>query len=69
VDYRNVCYFLIFVLGLFCYDLYKQNQKLKELLLDQDAVVQDLQKSLATWNYYYHYLDLSKSRSSSSPVH
>lgn len=55
MDYRNVCYFLIFALGLFCYELYKENQDLKKIVLDQDKAIQDLQKALTvtTWNYYY----------------
>ena len=69
MDYRNICYFLIFVLGFLCYDLYRQNKKLRQLLIDQDAVVQDLQKSLSTWNYYYHYLNPSQKPSLSNPVH
>ena len=68
MDYRNICYFLIFILGFFCYDLYKQNQRLKELVLDQDVAIQELQKSLTAWNYYY-YLNPNQKRPSSSPVH
>jgi len=55
-------------LGFFCYDLYKQNQRLKELVLDQDVAIQELQKSLTAWNYYY-YLNPNQKRPSSSPVH
>lgn len=69
MDYRNICYFIIFVLGFLCYDLYKQNQKLQKLAHDQDIAIQDLQKALriTTWNYYY--LNPNLKRPSNSPVH
>ena len=69
MDYRNVCCFLIFVLGFFCYELYKENQELKKLALDQDKAIQDLQKALTitTWNYYYG--NPKQSLDKNNPVH
>ena len=66
MDYRNTCYFLIFVLCLFCYNLYEQNTKLKKLCEDQDIVIKDLQKALifSTGGYYY-----IAPKKKDSPVH
>ncbi len=65
MDYRNICYFLIFVLCLFCYDLYKQNTKLKKICEDQDVAIKDLQKALifTTGGYYI------EPRKKDSPLH
>tara|TARA_A100001011_G_scaffold399877_1_gene510722 strand:- start:1114 stop:1314 length:201 start_codon:yes stop_codon:yes gene_type:complete len=66
MDYRNVCYFLIFVLCFFCYDLYEKNVKLKNICENQDLVIKDLQKALifSTGGYYY-----IKPKKEDSPMH
>jgi hypothetical protein len=40
---------------LFCYNLYEQNKKLKDICENQDLVIKDLQKALifSTGGYYY----------------
>lgn len=55
MDYRNICYFLIFILVLSCYNLYEQNKRLKDICENQDLAIKDLQKALifSTGGYYY----------------
>ena len=66
MDYRNICYFIIFVLGLFCYDLYEKNTKLKKLCENQDLAIKDLQKALIfSTGSYYHIAP----KKENSPVH
>ena len=39
MDYRNVCCFLIFILSFACYEFYKENKKLSEIIIDQEEML------------------------------
>lgn len=67
MDYRNICYFVIFVLSFFCYDLYNKNKDLQKLCIEQDKAIKELQSALMITTGTYYYLEPQKKKN--SPVH
>ena len=66
MDYRNVCYFVIFILSLFSYKLLEDNKKLMNLCEEQDATIEYLKKTLIIYSGQYYYVE---PKSENSPVH
>tara|TARA_B100000085_G_C18246813_1_gene392265 strand:+ start:321 stop:536 length:216 start_codon:yes stop_codon:yes gene_type:complete len=54
VDYRNVCCFVIFILAFFCYEFYKENKELSQVIIDQEEM---LEKQNATIIYQNNVLN------------
>lgn len=40
MDYRNVCCFVIFILAFACYELYKENKELSEIIINQEEILE-----------------------------
>jgi len=56
VDYRNICCFVIFILAFACYEFYKENKELSEIIVDQEEILTQQNETIIYQNNVLNYL-------------
>ena len=64
---KNLCHFIIFFLGLVIYFFYTEKKELKSIAVDQDEVIQDLNKAIDLQKQQIYYLNYYYSNLYSAP--
>ncbi len=69
---KNYVYFLMLVVFLLCYSLYKEtqeNERLFKICTDQESVIQTQKSAIQYQNLYLNYLRNNYNQNSPRPVH